>query len=55
MPRPGMLLLADRNFAVTRLFSQTAATGADLLIRCQSGRQLPPIRCLPDGSWLTRG
>jgi Insertion element 4 transposase N-terminal/Transposase DDE domain len=52
--RPGMLLLADRNFAVTSLFSQIAATGADLLIRCKNGRQLPPIRCLPDGSWLTR-
>jgi hypothetical protein len=52
--RPGMLLLADRNFAVTSLFSQIAATGADLLIRCKNGRNLPPLRCLPDGSWLTR-
>ena len=52
--RPGMLLLADRNFAVTSLFSQIASTGADLLIRCKNGRQLPPIQHLPDGSWLTR-
>lgn len=52
--RPGMLLLADRNFAVAGLFPQIAATGAELLIRCKNGRRLPAIRCLPDGSWLTR-
>ena len=52
--RPGMLLLADRNFAVAGLFAQVAATGADLLIRCKNGRRWPPAACLPDGSWLTR-
>ena len=52
--RPGMLLLADRNFAVAGLFSQIASTGADLLIRCKNGRKLPATSYLPDGSWLTR-
>lgn len=52
--RPGMLLLADRNFAVSGLFTQIAGSGADLLIRCKNGRKLRPARHLPDGSWLTR-
>ncbi len=52
--RPGMLLLADRNFAVAGLVNQIASTGADLLIRCKNGRRLPPTGHLPDGSWLTR-
>jgi hypothetical protein len=52
--RPGMLLLADRNFAVAGLINQIASTGADLLIRCKNGRRLPPTGRLPDGSWLTR-
>jgi Insertion element 4 transposase N-terminal/Transposase DDE domain len=52
--RPGMLLLADRNFAVTDLAEQIHTTGADLLIRCKSNRNLPTIRRCPDGSWLTR-
>jgi hypothetical protein len=51
---PGMLLLADRNFAVAALIEQIDDTGADLLIRCKDGRRLPSIRALPDGSWLTR-
>jgi hypothetical protein len=52
--RPGMLLLADRNFAVKHLAEQLHATGADLLIRCKANRNLPTIRRCPDGSWLTR-
>jgi hypothetical protein len=52
--RPGMLLLADRNFAVAGLISQIASTGADLLIRCKNSRKLPATSYLPDGSWLTR-
>lgn len=52
--KPGMLLLADRNFAVTALIEQIGATGADLLIRCKNNRTLPPIRHLPDRSWLAR-
>lgn len=52
--RPGMLLLADRNFAVAELIGRIAATGAELLIRAKNGRALPPIRRLSDGSWLSR-
>jgi len=52
--RPGMLLLADRNFAVKDLAEQIHTTGADLLIRCKANRNLPAIRRCPDGSWLAR-
>lgn len=51
--RPGMLLLGDRNFAVADLIGRIAATGADLLIRAKSGRVLPAIAHLPDGSWFS--
>ena len=50
--RDGMLLLADRNFAVAALIEQIADTKADLLIRCKSNRKLASIERLPDGSWL---
>jgi hypothetical protein len=52
--RPGMLLLADRNFAAADLITRFASTGADLLIRAKNGRVFPPITHLPDGSWLSR-
>lgn len=52
--RPGMLLLADRNFAVADLISRIGATGADLLIRAKNTRVLPASGRLPDGSWLSR-
>jgi hypothetical protein len=52
--RPGMLLLADRNYAAADLLATIAATGADLLIRVKTGRRLPTIRRLHDGSWLSR-
>lgn len=45
--RPGMLLLADRNFAVKDLAEQIHARGADLLIRCKDNRNLPSIRRCP--------
>ncbi|NMM89648.1 hypothetical protein B2J88_35825 [Rhodococcus sp. SRB_17] len=48
----GMLLLADRNFAVAALIEQIA-TKADVLVRCKSNRAVPSIERLPDGSWLT--
>jgi hypothetical protein len=51
--RPGMLLLADRNFDVRDLITQISGTGADLLIRCKSNRVLPQLQRLPDGSWLS--
>jgi hypothetical protein len=50
--RPGMLLLADRNFAVKNLIEQITTTGADLLIRCKNNRRLPATLRFPDGSWL---
>jgi hypothetical protein len=52
--QPGMLLLADRNYAAADLLATIAGTGAGLLIRCKANRRLPMIRRLPDGSWLSR-
>ena len=52
--QPGMLLIADRNYAAADLLSTLASTGAQLLIRCKNGRRLPILRRLPDGSWLSR-
>ncbi|EKX65046.1 IS4 family transposase [Streptomyces ipomoeae] len=51
--RPGMLLLADRGYDGFEALRDAAATGADLLWRVQSGRLLPVIRPLPDGTHLT--
>jgi len=52
--RTGMLLLGDRNFAAADLLNRLAATGADLLVRCKSGRRLPVVARCGDGSFLTR-
>jgi hypothetical protein len=52
--KPHMLLLADRNFAATALVEQIAAAQAHMLIRCRDTRVLPPIKRLPDRSWLAR-
>lgn len=52
--RPGMLLLADRNFAVTTLIEQISIADAHLLIRCKDARVLPPIKRLADQTWLAR-
>ncbi|MFI5930514.1 IS4 family transposase [Micromonospora sp. NPDC051543] len=49
--RPGMLLLADRNYAGADLIITLAATGAHLLIRCKTGRKLPTLRRHRDGSF----
>jgi hypothetical protein len=49
--RPGMLLLADRNYAAADLITTLAATGAHLLIRCKNGRKLPNLRRYRDGSF----
>ncbi len=51
---PGMLLLADRNFAAATLIEQITTTGTDLLTRYKDGRILPPIKDLLDRTWLTR-
>jgi hypothetical protein len=50
--KPGMLLLADRNFAVCDLVEQIHTTGADLLIRCKTNRKFPTIGRYRDGSRL---
>ncbi|MEU7852140.1 IS4 family transposase, partial [Nonomuraea sp. NPDC049141] len=52
--RAGMLLLGDRNFAAVDLLNHLAATGAELLVRCKSGRLLPPVARCRDGSTLAR-
>jgi hypothetical protein len=52
--RPGMLLLADRNYAAADLMAMIAATGAHLLIRGKANRRLAMTRRLNDGSWLSR-
>jgi hypothetical protein len=51
---PGMLVLADRGFYGFRMWTDAAATGADLLWRVKS--TLSPIHTetLIDGSWLAR-
>ena len=51
--RPGMLVLADRNFYSYGLWAAAAATGADLLWRVKASMALPVVQELPDGSWLT--
>ena len=52
--RPGMLLLADRNFAAADVITAITQTGAQLLIRCKANRKLPVLRRYPDGSYLSR-
>jgi hypothetical protein len=52
--RPGMLLLADRNFAAAKVITAITDTGAQLLIRCKANRKLPVLRRYPDGSYLSR-
>lgn len=50
--RPGMLLLADRNFPAWNLWARCTTTGAHLLWRVKVSRLLPRIGTLTDGSWL---
>jgi len=50
---PGMLCLADRGFNGYEHWRRAQATGADLLWRCASNRQLPVERMLEDGSYLS--
>jgi Insertion element 4 transposase N-terminal/Transposase DDE domain len=51
--RPGMILLADRNFAAKELLTDIAATGADVLVRIKNGRRMPVLARYPDGSYLS--
>lgn len=52
--RPGMVLLADRNFAAKNLLEQFAGTGADLLIRCKDDRRFRVLERLGDGTTIAR-
>jgi hypothetical protein len=52
--RRGMLVLADRNFYSLGLWTEAAASGAQLLWRTKAGHVLRPHQQLPDGSWLAR-
>jgi transposase IS4-like protein/DDE family transposase len=50
--RPGMLLLADRNFLGHRLWTAARTQGTHLLWRAKSTKPLLPAQqVLPDGSW----
>ncbi|MFF4927289.1 IS4 family transposase [Kitasatospora sp. NPDC001261] len=49
----GMLLLADRGFYGFELWQQAKATGADLLWRVRKSTNLPVVRVLGDGSYLS--
>lgn len=51
--RPGMLLLADRNFPGHDLWGLAAATGADLAWRLKKHQVFWPGEQLPDGSFLS--
>ncbi|GAB7028560.1 IS4 family transposase [Streptomyces platensis subsp. malvinus] len=51
--RPGMILLADRNFAAQGLLSGIAATGSEVLVRLKNGRRTPVLARYPDGSYLS--
>ena len=51
--KPGMLCMADRGFNGYEHWRQAQATGAELLWRCANNRQLPVIRALEDGSYLS--
>jgi len=51
---PGLLCLADRLFYGYALWTQAAATGAELLWRVKQNLRLPCAQRLPDGSYLSR-
>jgi hypothetical protein len=51
--RPGMILLADRNFGAKDLLADIAATGAEVLIRLKNGRKMPVLARYRDGSYLS--
>jgi hypothetical protein len=51
--KPGMLCLADRGFKAYEYWRQARGTGAQLLWRCRSDRQLPVHKDLGDGSYLS--
>jgi Insertion element 4 transposase N-terminal/Transposase DDE domain len=50
---PGMVVLADRNFASWKLWRAAAGTGADLCWRMSASFGLPVLQVLPDGTYLS--
>ncbi|MFB7599774.1 IS4 family transposase [Streptomyces sp. NPDC056160] len=51
--RPGILLLADRNFAGHEQWGLVEATGCHLAWRIKKNLVLPPLWVLPDGSYVS--
>lgn len=51
---PGMLVLADRNFASWKLWRAAAATGAALCWRMSASFRLPVLQVLPDGTYISQ-
>jgi hypothetical protein len=49
----GMLCLADRGFTGYERWQAASQTGAQLLWRCVANRQLPIVKTLDDGSYLS--
>ncbi len=56
LPRlsPGDLLLADRNFLSHGLLKEVLAAGVHVLWRAKADVDLPVLRVLPDGTYLSR-
>ena len=52
--RPGMLLLADRQFVSAQLWRQAAATGAALVWRTKTNAVLPVLETFADGSYRSQ-
>jgi hypothetical protein len=50
----GMIVMADRNFAAQTLIAAIVDTGAEVLVRVKTGRNLPVCRRLRDGSYVSR-
>jgi len=50
---PGMLVLADRNFASWKLWRAAVATGVQLCWRMSASFTLPVLEVLPDGTYLS--
>ncbi len=51
--KEGMLCIADRNFYSYKLWKQAQKTGADLLWRVKKNMNLPCLKRLSDGSYLS--
>jgi hypothetical protein len=50
----GMLVVADRNFLSHAALAQTLGTGAHVLWRAKADTDLPVLKVLPDGTYLSR-